>query len=249
MCGLHEIERKIQMKQAFDREKVELMIQELQGMFNNVQDLRGRIEEFEKKYADLMASPEYREKLRVLKEELGLMKTYSSHEKVAPTVIEKLTGKGRFYNSLAVEILELVGKKAKESGGILTLAEIALTINKEQVGNYVQLSDIIKAIEVLQEAGLIPGIRTLPSGVRIVEFLPLEVSDDSNMVLDLAAPKGWITVEEIMLKANWSAERAERALDNLEKLGIVRVDLSYAKGKRWHFPGLASADSGRNRQT
>jgi ESCRT-II complex subunit VPS22 len=236
------------MKQAFDKEKLELMIQELEGMFNNVQDLRERIEEFEKKYAELMASPEYREKLRLLKEELGLTGTYSPRDKVAPTVIEKLIGKGKFYNSLAVEILEVVGKKAKEGGGILTLAEVALTMNKEQVGNYIQLGDIIKAIEVLQEAGLIPGIRTLPSGVRIVEFLPFEVNDDSNTVLDLAAPKGWITIEEIMLKATWSADRAERALDSLEKLGIVRIDTSYAKGKRWYFPGLTSTHSNENQQ-
>jgi len=246
MCGLHEIERKIQLKQAFDKEKVELMIQELQGMFDNIQDLRSRIEEFEKKYSELMASPEYREKLRLLKEELGLREDYSSRSKPAPTIVEKLTGKGKFYNSLAVEILEVIGKRAKESGGILTLAEVALTINKEQMGNFVQLSDIVKAITLLQEAGLIPGLKTLPSGTKIVEFLSVEVSDDSNTILDLASPKGWITIEEIMLKTNWSADRAERALANLEKLGIVRVDASYAKGKRWHFPGLTRSSTDKN---
>lgn len=245
MCGLHEIERKIHLKQAFEKEKVELMIQELRGMFNNVQDLRERIEEFEKKYVELMASPEYRERLRLLKEELGLTEASSSREKISPSVIEKLTGKGKFYNALAVEILEVVGKKAKESGGIVTLAEVALTINKEQAGNYTQLGDVIKAIEVLQDAGLIPGIKTLQSGTKIVEFLAVEVGDDSNTVLDLAIQKGWITFEEVMLKANWSAERAGRALDNLEKLGVARIDVSYAKGKRWYFPGLTSTDTSK----
>jgi hypothetical protein len=189
-----------------------------------------------------MASPEYREKLRILKEELGLTETSPSREKITPTIIEKLTGKGKFYNTLAVEILEVVGKKAKESGGILTLAEVALTVNKEQTDSFIQLGDIIKAIEVLQDAGLIPGTKTLQSGVRIVEFLSVEVSEDSNTVLDLAAPKGWVTFEEVMLKANWSSDRAGRALDNLEKLGVARVDSSYAKGKRWYFPGLTGTE-------
>jgi hypothetical protein len=247
MCGLHEIERKIQLKQAFEKEKIELMIQELQGMFNNVQDLRERIEEFEKKYVELMASPEYREKLRLLKEEFGLMEVPSSREKTVPTVIDKLTGKGKFYNALAVELLEVAGRKAKESGGILTLAEVTLIVNKEQAGKFNQLGDIIKAIGVLQDAGLIPGIKTLPSGVKIVEFLPVEVSDDSKTVLDLAVQKGWVTVEEIMLKTNWPTERAERALENLEKLGLARTDISYAKGKRWYFPGLAGGDTNKRR--
>jgi hypothetical protein len=245
MCGLHEIEHKIHLKQAFEKEKVELMIQELQGMFNNVQDLREKIEEFEKKYVELMASSEYREKLRLLKEELGLTEAPSSREKISPSVIEKLTGKGKFYNALAVEILEAVGKKAKESGGIVTLAEVALTINKEQAGKYTQLGDVVKAIEVLQDAGLIPGIKTLQSGTKIVEFLAVEVGDDSNTVLDLAIQKGWVTFEEVMLKANWSAERTGRALDNLEKLGVARIDVSYAKGKRWYFPGLTSTDTSK----
>jgi hypothetical protein len=248
MCGLHEIERKIQLKQAFEKEKIVLMIQELQGMFNNVQDLRERIELFEKKYVELMASPEYREKLRTLKEELGLMEAPSSREQTVPSVIERLTGKGKFYNALAVQLLEVAGRKAKDSGGILTLAEVTLMINKEQSGNFSQLGDIIKAIGILQDAGLIPGIRELPSGVKIVEFLPVEVSDDSNTVLDLAVQKGWVTVEEIMLKANWPTERAERALENLEKLGVARTDVSYAKGTRWYFPGLTRSDANKKRQ-
>jgi hypothetical protein len=192
-----------------------------------------------------MASSEYREKLRLLKEELGLTEAPSSREKISPSVIEKLTGKGKFYNALAVEILEAVGKKAKESGGIVTLAEVALTINKEQAGKYTQLGDVVKAIEVLQDAGLIPGIKTLQSGTKIVEFLAVEVGDDSNTVLDLAIQKGWVTFEEVMLKANWSAERTGRALDNLEKLGVARIDVSYAKGKRWYFPGLTSTDTSK----
>ncbi|WXG45430.1 MAG: hypothetical protein WED05_01715 [Candidatus Atabeyarchaeum deiterrae] len=243
MCGLHEIERKIALKQAFEKEKVDLMIQELEGMFNNVQGLRQRIEEFEKKYTELMSSPEYRDKLRSLKEELGITEMLPSQGRSSPTILQKLTGKGKFYNLLALDILEVVGRKIKESGGILTLAEVALAVNKERLEQPVDLGDIIKAIETLQEAGLIPGIKTLPSGVQIVEFLPTEVDEDSNSILSLAAEKGWITIEEAMLKTKWSRERLERALKSLENAGIARIDVSYAKGTCWYFPGLIRSDS------
>jgi biotin operon repressor len=239
MCGLHEIERKMQLKQAFEREKVELMMQELQGMFNNIQDLRERVGEFEEKYSELMVSPEYREKLRALKEELGLAETTPTRERIEPTVFEKLVGRGRFYNLLAVEILEVAGKRARESGGILTLGEVALIVSNEQSGRITELGDIIKAIEVLKDAGLITGVKTLPSGVKIVEFLPVELTDDSNAVLALATEKGWLTAEEIMLKTKWSRERVERTLQSLQQLGVTRIDQSYANGTRWYFPGLA----------
>jgi hypothetical protein len=243
MCGLHEIERKMQLKQAFEKEKVELMMQELQGMFNNIQDLRQKVEEFEEKYSELMTFPEYREKLRVLKEELGLTEMPPSRERGEPTVFEKLMGKGKFYNLLAVEILEVAGKRARESGGILTLGEVTSIISNEQAGKMTELGDIIKAIEVLRDAGLIIGVKTLPSGAKIVEFLPVELTEDSNIVLSLAADKGWLTAEEIMLRTNWSRERVERTLKSLEQYGMARVDLSYATGTRWYFPGLAHTNA------
>jgi len=226
------------MKQAFEKEKVELMIQELEGMFNNIQELRERVEEFEGKYVELLNSPQYREKLRLLKEELGLAGALPPRERATPTMIEKLTGSGKFYNSLAVEILEVAGKKARENGGILTLAEVALAVSKERVDQPIQLGDIIKAIKILQDTELVPGIKVLPSGVQVVEFLPIEVSEDSNAVLDVASRSGWVAIEEVMLKTKWPRERAERALRSLEKAGIARVDVSYAKGTRWYFPGL-----------
>jgi hypothetical protein len=238
MCGLHEIERKMILKQAFEKEKIELMIQELDGMYSNIQDLRERVGEFEAKYAELMNSQQYREKLRLLKEELGLAEVLPSRERVLPTIVEKLTGSGKFYNALAVEVLEVVGKKARENGGILTLAEVALAVNKARVDQFVQLGDIVKAVKILQDAELIPGIRSLPSGVQVVEFLPVEISEDSNTILDIASSTGWVSIEEVMLKTKWPRERAERALRSLESVGIARADVSYAKGNRWYFPSL-----------
>ena len=245
MCGLHEIERKMQLKQAFEKEKVELMMQDLQGMFNNIQDLRSRVEEFESKYSELMTSSEYREKLRALKEELGLTEVTPTRERTDPTVFEKLIGKGRFYNLLAVEILEVAGKRARESGGILTLGEVALIVSNEQAGRMTELGDILKAVEVLKDAGLITGVKTLPSGVKIVEFIPVELTDDSNTVLAQATEKGWLTEEEIMLKTKWSRERVERTLQSLQQLGVTRVDKSYATGTRWYFPGLIHNNAGK----
>jgi hypothetical protein len=238
MCGLHEIERKMQLKQAFEKEKVELMMQDLQGMFDNIQALRARVEEFENKYSELMASPEYREKLRSLKEELGLTEVVPARNKTDPTIFEKLVGKGRFYNLLAVEILEIAGKRARESGGILTLGEVALIVSNEQSGRITEIGDIVKAIEVLKDAGLITGLKTLPSGVKIVEFIPAELTDDSNTVLALASEQEWLTVEGIMLKTKWPRERVERTLQSLQQLGVTRIDQSYANGIRWYFPGL-----------
>jgi DNA-binding IclR family transcriptional regulator len=58
--------------------------------------------------------------------------------------------------------------------------------------------------------------------------------------LDLASSKGWVTLEEIILKTGWSTEKVQTILEDLERIGVAVRDVKYEQGLRWYFPSFAS---------
>jgi hypothetical protein len=119
----------------------------------------------------------------------------------------------------------------------MTLAEIVLLVNKQRQTSVSQVN-IAKAIQNLANAKLIPGIRKLPSGIRIVELVPRELTNDQVAILSLASRTGYTTLEDVMTKTGWNRERADAALKSLESVGAAKIDKSYVHGTRYFFPGL-----------
>ncbi|MCK5046766.1 MAG: hypothetical protein KAS22_09315, partial [Candidatus Heimdallarchaeota archaeon] len=116
--------------------------------------------------------------------------------------------------------------------------EVVLLVNKGRPGKIIPSKDVVEAIEKLSNAKLIPKPKELKSGVVLVEFIPANLSDDQEEVLALSTRKGWISMEELLLKTRWTQKRCERVLESMRDAGIARVDVSYAEGKKYYFPGL-----------
>ena len=237
--GLREIEKDIELKARMRKKSPQYMIKELENMLNTVKDLRVQLKEFEKKYGNLIIEkPEYQEKLKEIRLEVGMSEIASEDFKSKPSTLEKITGKGSFYNQLGVQILYLVKKKTIETGGIMTLAETVLMINEGRPTELVSALDVVRAINILEKAEVIPGIKKLDSGIKIVEFIPVELTPDQNIILNLASKKGFITLEEIIMNSNWTQERIERVIQTFIDNNLAKVDSSYATGKKYYFPGL-----------
>jgi Fic family protein len=128
--------------------------------------------------------------------------------------------------------------KRKENGGIMTFAEAYLLTNTGKLAQKLENKDIEKAVKILEKNKLIPGTRQLKSGVKIISFFPIELTDDQNEVLSIASRSGSVTLEEIMLKTGWTKTRAQNVLQTLEEEGITRKDESYAHGEKYYFPGF-----------
>ncbi|NHJ83907.1 MAG: hypothetical protein FK734_00510 [Asgard group archaeon] len=237
--GLRDIEKKIRVKSAFQTKEAEIMIKDLEQMLLNVRELRDELKKFEKKWKkDIEKNEESYSKLVELRQELGLPDEMGVYEwKESATFWDRIGG-GDFYERLSVEILEKAKELQEYTGGIMTLGEVVLLVNKGRPGKIISADDVIKAVEKLAKAKLIPELRELKSGVIIVEFIPANLSDDQEEVLALSTRKGWISLEELILKTKWSQERSERALESMRETGIARVDASYAEGKKYYFPGL-----------
>ena len=132
----------------------------------------------------------------------------------------------------------------------MLLADLIVAVEEVLPPNSgISVMDMIKTINHLAKEGLIPGIRTLKSGVKVVELVPIELSDDQGLVLSIASNKGWTSVEEVMMRTRWPQDYATRVLDSLVKSGIARADHShYSTGTRYYFPGLRRETDFSNRR-
>ncbi len=237
--GLREIEKKIAMKSASKVKEAEILIDELERMLLNVRELRGHLKTIEKKWKkDLKKDKNSYQKLVELRQELGLPDEVGVYEwKESATFWDKIGG-GDFYEKLGVEVLEKAKEVQAYTGGIMTLAEVIILANKDRPGKIIAAEDITKAVDKLVKAKVIPEVKEISGGVKLIEFIPANLSSDQEEVLALSTRKGWISLEELMLKTNWTQERCDRILESMRSTGIARVDASYSEGKKYYFPGL-----------
>lgn len=237
--GLRDIERKLRSNSAYQRKEAEVLLDELDNMIENIDNLKKQLKNFEKKHEkELKTNKDYYAKVSTLRDELGLPQEIGVYEwKESASLKDRITG-GGYYDQLGFEILELGKKIVSETGGIISVAELVLQINKSRPGKLVTPKDTIKAIESLVDAKLIQPLRKLSSGVLIVEFVSIELSDDQSKVLDLASRHGFLTRESLITHSNWAPERANIVLEELVKTGIALKDETYEEGTKYWFPSL-----------
>ena len=157
-----------------------------------------------------------------------------------PSFFERIRGKGKFYDQLSYVILKILKDECPKRGGIITLSDIVLLVNRGREDDPLTPDIVLTALKNLEEKNVIPKIKLLPSGAKVVSFSPVELSNDHWLVLDLASSKGWVTQEEIILKTGWSTEKVQMVLEDLERTGVAVRDAKYEKGLRWYFPSFAS---------
>ena len=94
-----------------------------------------------------------------------------------------------------------------------------------------------KACNQLKKQSLIEGI-SKSGGVKIVEFIPVQLGKDAKSIFQLAVNKGYVTMEEVMLKTKWDQQRVIRILDSLVSQKIAQKVNSLDSGEQYYFPGL-----------
>ncbi len=238
--GLRKIEEDIRKQATLRIRGSKLAVEEIKEMIKQVRELQKRLEQLERKHSnEIKKSPELAKLIMELREELGLPRHLgigTIHKK--PGFLESLTGRGSYYEYLALQILELGRSRMKETGGIISIAAIISHLVRQTDGVVYSLADIIRAIEILQEQKLIARIRELPNGIRVVEFNDLGLTNDHEKILELAAQNGGeLTREKVVTTLNWTLERATRILED-----FVVKNAAYKKntmeGLKYYFPGI-----------
>jgi hypothetical protein len=177
-----------------------------------------------------------------------LIKSETSSEEegmIAPTVREvldgfrkpRLFGKKSYYEKLGNMILQSAPELPGYKGGIVSLADLHVAVIKQEGATETSIDSVEEAVKALSNKGMIGGIRTLPSGIKIVEIKPMELSEDLGKLLDLVSDTGVTTVAELIKKSDWSEEAVKTALEKFESSGVARK-VTEAGTDKWYFPAF-----------
>ncbi len=148
----------------------------------------------------------------------------------------------QYYDYIGLAILDVATEHS--SKGLMGLAELIVeVVRRLPEVKSVTYNDVIEAVNRVSEHGLLPGIRTLRGGVKVVELRPLELRRDQADIINLAASKGHISVEEVMMELKWSEDHARQVLASLVDTGMAVADIRFSTGGRYYFPGLRSGDN------
>jgi hypothetical protein len=228
-------EDRIDEDEAWRRKRAEFIQKESSKVLETRQLLKQWIRQSIDDYGNI--PPKIRERVDNVGRDFGITVDEVLEEVMEERVFEK---KGNVdHERLAILLLQKAQRMRETNGGIMTLAELQLTLSSgDALAGRIRIEDIRKSVEILVERKLIPGFRKLSSGLVLACFFPIEISPDQNTVLAIAGEKGWTTLEEVMVRTRWSRERADMALKALEDAGVSRPDPSYSAGKKWYFPGL-----------
>ncbi len=226
---------RIETDEAWKRKRAEFVQKESSRALETRQLLKQWIRQSIDDYGNI--PPKIRERVDNVGRDFGITVDEVLEEVMEEKLFEK---RGNLdHERLAILLLQKAQRLRETNGGIMTLAELQLTLSSgNSSSGKIRSDDIRKSVEILAERKLIPGFRKLSSGLVIVCFFPIEISPDQNTVLAVAGEKGWTTLEEVMTRTGWSRERADMALKALEDAGVSRPDTSYSTGKKWYFPGL-----------
>ena len=148
----------------------------------------------------------------------------------------------QYYDYIGLAILDVATEHS--SKGLMGLAELIVEVVRRLPElESVSYNDVIEAVNRVADHGLIPGIRTLRGGVKVVELRPLELRRDQADVINLAASKGYVSVEEVIMQLKWSEDHARQVLSSLVDTGMAVADIRFSTGGRYYFPGLRARDS------
>lgn len=153
----------------------------------------------------------------------------------------QILGVGDFYYQLGVQIIAVCLRTRHKNGGYIELSLLLRHLNSVRAEDMHRISedDIERAISKLLVLG--SGFQLSVLGeLRIVQSVPLELSEDQSVVLKVASvsEERWVNEATLRKKCCWSEIQCSQALEALEHAGLAWIDDGHVSGRRWFFPSL-----------
>ena len=237
--GIRKIEDEIDLREAMRKRAAELKIKEIQAKASTENLTKDRIRELAKKHGVILAlTPELKEEVKLLQQKYNISSSKIITEQITEHGVLKKFSKID-HEKLGMLAYQRVLMQKEEIGvGLLPISEVFELINTGILKGNVEIKDVIKAMKILDKTNVIEGVKKLDSGTFMIQFFPIQYTDDQFKVIGLAKKKGFISMEDICVSLEWSQDRALKVLETLEESGIAKFRESILTGKKWFFPSM-----------
>jgi hypothetical protein len=240
--GIRKIEDEIDLKEAMKKKAAELKLKEMEAKAS-VQNLtREKLKDMAKRHGVILAlNPALKEDVKYLQEKFNI----PSSKIITEQITEHHVLSKRFSRvdeeKLGMLAYQRILMRKEEIGiGLIPLSEVFDIVNTGILKEKIDIKDVAKAMDKLKKNGVIEDVKELDSGIIMVQFFPIEYTEDQVKIINLVKDKGQgvISLEDVIEGLDWPQDRALRALKTLEESGLAKFRESILKGKNWYFPSL-----------
>lgn len=237
--GIRKIEDEIDLREAMRKRAAELKIKEIQAKASTENLTKDRIRELAKKHGVILAlTPELKDEVKLLQQKYNISSSKIITEQITEHDVLKKFSKID-HEKLGMLAYQRVLMQKEEIGvGLLPISEVFELINTGILKGNVEIKDVIKAMKILDKTNVIEEVKKLDSGTFMIQFFPIQYTDDQFKVIGLAKKKGFISLEDICISLEWSQDRALKVLESLQQSGIAKFRESILTGKQWFFPSM-----------
>jgi len=237
--GIRKIEDEIDLKEAMRKRAAEIRIKEIQAKASTENLTKDRIRELAKRHGVILAlTPELKDEVKLLQQKYNISSSKIITEQITEHDVLKKFSKIDHEKLGMLAYQRVLMQKEKIGVGLLPISEVFELINTGILKRNVQIKDVIKAMKILDKTNVIEDVKKLDSGTFMIQFFPIQYTDDQFKVIGLAKKKGFISMEDICVSLEWSQDRALKVLETLEESGIAKFRESILTGKQWFFPSM-----------
>ena len=237
--GIRKIEDEIDLKEAMRKRAAELKIKEIQARASTENLTKERLRELAKRHGVILAlTPELKSEVELLQQKYNIPSSRIMTEQITENdVLIKFSKID--HEKLGMLAYQRVLMRKEEIGvGLLPISEVFDLVNTGILKGNVEIKDVMKAMKILNKSNVIEDVKKLDSGIVMIQFFPIQYTEDQVKVIELAKGKDYLTIENVCLEFNWSQDRALKVLQSLEESGLAKFSESLLKGKQWFFPSL-----------
>jgi hypothetical protein len=240
--GIRKIEDEIDLKEAMKKKAAELKLKEMEAKAS-VQNLtREKLKDMAKRHGVILAlNPALKEDVKYLQEKFNIPSSKIITEQITELHVLSKRFSRVDEEKLGMLAYQRILMRKEEIGiGLIPLSEVFDIVNTGILKEKIDIKDVAKAMDKLKKNGVIEDVKELDSGIIMVQFFPIEYTEDQVKIINLVKDKGQgvISLEDVIEGLDWPQDRALRALKTLEESGLAKFRESILKGKNWYFPSL-----------
>ncbi len=160
-------------------------------------------------------------------------------QSVLHNILDRYSLKVPNKNLLIDNIISLGDSKIiSELGGVVKISALYNLIKNEDNQLDFTIDDVDKVLKYMKKKGFLSDIEEIEN-LKLVKFIPLELSSDPKLLLESIGFEGVETKENLIKKLNWPESRVDDVLRFLIEKGICKAENNSLSSEKFYFPGLS----------